>query len=120
MWQLRKLRSGFFPNATLVGRSNTCAGLDEATTLVAQLESCEAGLGRTVLGPTTPKKQRAAPQAAVLAPWERAAEAAITEDLAMQRWDQGRLGCLSAYGLNDQLVSKLAFKAGGSLTRKTD
>ena len=25
------------------------ASLDEATTLVAQLESCEAGLGRTVL-----------------------------------------------------------------------
>ena len=37
--------------------------LDEAATLVAQLESCEAGLGRTVMGPTTPKRQRAAPQA---------------------------------------------------------
>ena len=40
--------------------------LDEANTLVAHLESCEAGLGRTVRGPTTPKKTRVAPQAAVL------------------------------------------------------
>ena len=78
-------------------------------TLVEQLESCEAGLGRTVMGPTTPKKQRAAPQAAVLAHWERTAEAATTEDLASQRKDQGRPGLLAAYGLNDQLVSKLAF-----------
>ena len=32
-------------------------------------------MGRIVLGPTTPKKQRAAPQAAVLAHWERVGEA---------------------------------------------
>ena len=68
--QLRKLRSGLFPNQRHPGwtvehvRRPT---LDEATTLVAQLESCEAGLGRMVMGPTTPKKQRVAPQAAVLA-----------------------------------------------------
>ena len=93
--------------------------LDEATTLVAQKESCEAGVGRTVVGPTTPNKQRAAPQAAVLEHWERTAEAATTEDLALQRWDQGRLG-LAAYGLNDQLVAKLAFKAEVSRARKTD
>ena len=84
--------------------------------MVAQLESC-----RTVLGPTTPKKQRVAPQAAVLRHWERIAEAATTEDLALQRWDQGLPSLLAACGLNDQqLVTKLAFKAEGSNARKTD
>ena len=82
--QLRKLRSGLFPKKKKkrypvwtvehVRRST----LDEATTLVAQLESCEAGLGRTVMEPTTPKKQLAAPQAAVLAHWERVGEAVKT------------------------------------------
>ena len=78
-----KLRSGLlFPNKRYPGwtvehvRRPT---LDEATTLVAQLESCEAGLGRTVMGPTTPKKQRVAPQAAVLAHWERVGEFADNE-----------------------------------------
>ena len=79
--QLRKLRSGLFPNERYPGwtvehvRRPT---LDEAATLVAQLESCEAGLGRTVMGPTTPKKQRVAPQAAVLTHWERVGEFAKT------------------------------------------
>ena len=120
--QLRKLRSGLFPNKRFPGwtvehvRRPT---LDEATTLVAQLESCEAGLGRTVVGPTTPKKQRAAPQAAVLAHWERAAEAATNEDLALRLWDQGWSSLFAAGGLNDQLVSKLAFKAGDSRAHKT-
>ena len=49
--------------------------------------------------------------------WERTAEA-ITEDLALQHFD--RPGLLAAYGLNDQLVTKLAFKAEGSHSRKTD
>ena len=121
--QLRKLRSGLFPNKRYPGwtvehvRRPT---LDEATPLVAQVESCEAGLGRTVMGPTTPKTQRAAPQAAALAHWERAAEAAMNEDLALRLCDQGRPGLLAAFGLNDQLVSKLAFKAGGSCAHKTD
>ena len=59
--QHRKLRSGLFPNRRYPGwkvedvRRPTLA---EATTFAAQLESCEAGLGRTVLGPTTAKKQR--------------------------------------------------------------
>ena len=61
--------------------------------------------------PTTPKKQLAAPQAAVLAHWERVGEAVKNEDLALQRFDQRRSGLWEAYGLNDQLVSKLAFKA---------
>ena len=59
--QLRKLRSGLCPNKRYprwtvedVRRPST----DEAAALVVQLESCEAGLGRTVTGPTTPKKQR--------------------------------------------------------------
>ena len=56
----------------------------------------------------------------MLARWERIAEAATTVDLALQRFDQGRLGLLAAYGLNDQLVAKLAFKAEGSRARKTD
>ena len=43
---------------------STFVGPRWATVPVAHLESCEAGLGRTVMGPTTPKKQRAAPQAA--------------------------------------------------------
>ena len=38
------------------------ASLDEATTLVAQLEPCEAGLGRTVLGPTTHQKSNESPR----------------------------------------------------------
>ena len=71
---------------------------------MAQLESCEAGLGRTVTVPTTPKKQRAAPQAAVLAHWERGGEAVDNENLALRPWDQGRPGPFAAYGLNDQLV----------------
>ena len=84
--QLRKLRSRLFPNKRYPGwtvehvRRPT---QDEAATLVAQLESCEAGLGRTVMGPTTPKKQRVAPQAAVLAHWERVGEFADNENLAM-------------------------------------
>ena len=107
-----------FPtNATLVVRRPT---LDEATTLVAQLESCEAGLGRVVMGPTTPKKQQAALQAAVLAHWERVGEAADTENLALQLFDQGRSNLWEASGLNDQLVSKLTLKAGGVRSHKTD
>ena len=94
--------------------------LDEATTLVAQLESCEAGLGRMVMGPTTPKKQRAAPQAAVLAHWQSVGEAVDNEDLALQLFDQGRLSLWEACGLNDQLVSKLTLKAGGVRSLKTD
>ena len=80
---LRKLRSGLFPNKRYAGwtvEDVRRPSLDEATTLVAQLESCEAGLGRTVLAPTTPKKQRVAPQEAVLQHWERIAEATTTED----------------------------------------
>ena len=80
---------------------------------MAQLESCEAGLGRTVVGPTTPKKQRAAPQAAALGHWERFSGGSETGDVALQRWDKGWPGLLPAYGLNDQLVSKLALKAEG-------
>ena len=57
--QLGKLRAGVFPNKRYPGwtveliRRPT---LDEANTLAAQLESCEAGLGRSVWGPTTAKK----------------------------------------------------------------
>ena len=88
---LRKLRSGLFPNKRCAGWTKEDVrrpSLDEATTLVAQLEPCEAGLGRTVLGPTTPKKQRVAPQEAVLQHWERIAEATTTEDQALQHWDR--------------------------------
>ena len=46
--------------------------------------------------------------------------AATNEDLALRLWDQGRPGLLAAYGLNDQLVSKLALKAEGSCARKTE
>ena len=111
--QLRKLRSGLFPNRRYPGwtvervRRPT---LDEAATLVAQLESCEAGLGRTVMGPTTPKKQRVAPQATVLAHWERVGEFADSENLAMQLFYQRRSKLWEAYGLNDQLESKLTLK----------
>ena len=65
--QLRKLRSGLFPNKRYLGwtvEDVRGPSLDEATTLVAQLESCEAGLGRIVMGPTAHQKQRVAPQAA--------------------------------------------------------
>ena len=121
--QLRKLRSGLFPNKRCHGwtvehvRRPT---LDEAATLVAQLESCEAGLGRTVMGATTPKKQRVAPQAAVLAYWERVREVADSENLAMQRFDQRRSKLWEAYGLNGQLESKITLKAGGVRSHKTD
>ena len=100
--QLLKLRSGLFPKKRYLGwtvehvRRPT---LDEATTLVAPAGILRGGSGRTVVGPTTPKKQRAAPQAAVLAYWERTAEEATTEDLAVQRRDQGRPSLLAAYGL---------------------
>ena len=120
---LRKLRSGLFPNKRYPGwtvehvRRPT---LDEAATLVAQLESCEAGLGRMVMGPTTPKKQRAAPQAAVLAHWGSVGEATDNQNLALQRFDQGRSKLWEAYGLNDQLGLKLTLKAGGVRTHKTD
>ena len=121
--QLCKLRSGLFPNkrhpAWTVEQVRRPT-LDEATNLVAQLESCEAGLGRTVMGPTTSKKQRAAPQAAVLAHWERVGEAVDNENLALLHFDQGRSGLWEAYGLNDQLVSKLTLKAGGVRSHKTD
>ena len=105
--QLRNLRSGLFPNKRYPGwtvEDVRRPSLYEATTFVAQLESCEAGLGRTVTEPTTPKATRVAK----------------TGDLALQRWDQGRPGLLAAYGLNDQLVTKLAFKANGFNARKTD
>ena len=72
------------------------------------------------MGPTTPKKQRAAPQAAVLAHWERFGEAINNEDLALQHFDQERPGSWEAYGLNDQLVSKLTLKAGGVRSHKID
>ena len=94
--QLRKLRSGLFPNKRFPGwtvehvRRPT---LDEAATLVAQLESCEAGLGRKVMGPTTPKKQRVAPKAAVLAHWGSVGETIDHKNLALQRFDMGRSGC---------------------------
>ena len=87
---------------------------------MAQLESCEAGLGPTVMGPTTPKKQRVAPQAAVLAHWERVGEFTDSENLAMQRFDQRRSKLWEAYGLNDQLESKLTLKAGSVRSHKTD
>ena len=87
---------------------------------MAQLESCEAGLGRTIMGPTTPKRQRVAPQAAVLAHWERVGEFADSENLAMQRFDQRRSKLWEAYGLNDQLESKLTLKAGSVRSHKTD
>ena len=121
--QLRKLRSGLFPNKRYPGwtvehvRRPT---LDEAATLVAQLESCEAGLGRMVMGPTTPKKQRVAPQAAVLAHWGSVGDAINNENLALRRFDQGRSRLWEAYGLNDQLESKLTLKAGGVRSHKTD
>ena len=78
--------------------------------------SCEAGLGRTVMGPTTPNKQRVAPHAAVLAHWERVGEFADSENLAMQRFDQRRSKLWEAYGLNDQLESRPVVFA---LTRQT-
>ena len=68
--------------------------------------SCEAGLGRTVMGPTTPNKQRVAPHAAVLAHWERVGEFADSKNLAMQRFDQRRWKLWEASGLNDQLESR--------------
>ena len=80
--QLRKLRSGLFPNkrnpgwtVELVRRPT----LDEANTLVAQLESCEAGLGRSVLGPTTPQENKSRPTGS------------IAVALATRRWDCGRV-----------------------------
>ena len=121
--QLRKLRSGLFPNKRYPGctveqvRRPT---LDEAATLVAQLESCEAGLGRTVMGPTTLKRQRVAPQAAVLAHWGIVGDAVDNENPALQRFDQRRSKLWEAYGLNDQLESKLTLKAGGVRSHKTD
>ena len=72
------------------------------------------------MGPTTPKKQRAAPQAAVLAHWERVGEAVDNENFALQFFDQGRSSLWEAYGLNDQLVSRLTLEAGGVRFDKTE
>ena len=88
--------------------------------MVAQLESCEAGLGRTVMGPTRPERQRVAPQAAVLAHWGIVGDVGDNENPALQRFDQRRSKLWEAYGLNDQLESKLTLKAGGVRSHKTD
>ena len=93
--------------------------LDEANTLVAQLESCEAGLGRPVMGPTTPKKTRVAPQAAELLHWRRDTGADRTAEVGLQRWENDHAKYLAAFGLNGQLVDKLAAKAGSAEARKT-
>ena len=121
--QLRKLRSGLFPNKRYPGwtvahvRRPT---LDEANTLVAQLESCEAGLGRSVLGPTTPKRTRVAPQASELLHWQRDAGTDKTADTDLRRWDAAHDGYLAAYGLNAHLVEKLALKAGSAEPARRD
>ena len=100
--QLRKLRSGLFPNKRYPGWTVGDVrrpSLDEATTLVV-------GLGRTMMGPTIPKKQRVAPQASAL---ERGdAWVAKTGGLALQRWDRtaGYAGCVWA----PRSASKLALK----------
>ena len=122
--QLRKLRSGLFPNKRYPGwtvehvRRPT---LDEATTLVAQLESCEAGLGRTVMGPTTPKTQRVAPQAAMLAHWERVGDFSPTTKTSPcsvstsgGRSSGRRVGSTISWSLSSHL------KAGGVRSHKTD
>ena len=87
---------------------------------MAKLESCEAGLGRIVMEPATPKKQQAAPQAAVLAHWERVGEAVDNENFALRLFDQERSSLWELYRFNDQLVSKLTLKAGGVRSHKTD
>ena len=94
--------------------------VDEATTLVAQLESCEAGLGKMVMGPPTPKKQRVAPQATVLAHWGSVGEATDNQNLALQRFDHGRPSLSEAHGLTDQLESKRTLEVGGVHSHKTD
>ena len=54
-----------------------------------------------------------APQAAVLAHWGSVGDAVDNENLALQRFDQRRAKLWDAFGLNDQLESKLTLKAGG-------
>ena len=107
--QLRKLRPGLFPKKRYPGwtvEHDRRPSLDEASWTRAR--------------PTTPKKQRAVPQAAALEHWESISGVAKSGDLALQRWDKGRRSLVAAYGLNDQLVAKIAFKAEGSPVRKTD
>ena len=56
----------------------------------------------------------------MLAHWERVGAAVDNENFALQLFDQGRSSSWEAYGLNDQLVSKLAFKAEDFRAHKTD
>ena len=62
-----------------------------------RMESCEAGLGRSVWGPTTPKRSRVAPQAAELLHWARGTGAAELEDLGRRRWDAAHDGFMAAF-----------------------
>ena len=116
--QLRKLRVGFFLNKRYPGWTVELVRrptLEEANTLVAQLESCEAGLGRAVLGADDPpKKTRVAPQAAELLHWQQDAGTAKTADTDLRRWDAAHDGYIAAFGINAQLVEKLAAKAGSA------
>ena len=117
--QLRKLRSGLFANKRCPGwtvehvRRPT---LDEATTVVAQLESCEGGLGRMVMGPQEATCGHAGSGTGTLGAHCRGGHNRGPGAAALGP----RPGLLAAYGLNDQLVSMLAFKAEGSRARKTD
>ena len=56
----------------------------------------------------------------MLAHWGSVGDAIDNENLALRRFDQGRSRLWEAYGLNDQLVSKLTLKAGGVRSHKTD
>ena len=64
--QLRKLKSGLFPNKRCPGwtvEDVRRPSLAEATTLVAQVDYCEAGLGRTVMGADHTKEATRCPAA---------------------------------------------------------
>ena len=56
----------------------------------------------------------------MLAHWGSVGDAIDNENQALRRFDQGRSRLWEAYGLNDQLVSKLTLKAGGVRSHKTD
>ena len=112
--QLRKFRSGLFPNSRFPGWTTEGVrrpSLTEISTLVAQLESCEAGLGRQVCGPSTPRKQRSRPQAGCLLSWANPVGHTNEPDKGMLRWSGAQGALLAACGVDDQLIAVLARKA---------
>ena len=123
--QLRILRSGLFANERyLVWTVEHVRRpiLDEATTPVAQLESCECWSGQKCCGAhhtprsnVRPRRQRCWPTGSALVRLSK------MRTMALQRFRPGSAGLLGvARAQRSAGVKSLPSKAGGSRTHKTD